>query len=91
MNHTGVWWAGSQNVDISYIYSRLARPNEDASDIPDEFWGEVARLGDLEASFKDAFGVEEMKDDHVLNWLKRSSLVGKRESVDIGEGFSDGG
>lgn len=64
----------SEIVDISYIYSRPARLNDDplhrhgrekdeASKIPEDFYQEVSGLSDIESPFEETFDVQSMRED----------------------------
>ena len=76
------------HVDISYTYSRPARrsgpsldsdplhspnrPNADATNIPDEFYEELAMLQNLEPPFKAIFNPAKVREDRILHWLMRT-------------------
>lgn len=73
------------HVDLSYTYSRPAKENNDplhkpdrpipgATDIPEEFYEELAELEDLEPPFKVIFDAEEVRGDRVLHWLMRTLM-----------------
>lgn len=72
-------------VNISYIYSRQARQDDqlhrpertlqESGDISELFFAEVSTLPKLEQPFKDAFDVEKMRRDRILHWLMRVILV----------------
>lgn len=72
-------------VDLSWTYSRPARPNDpihrsdrsnaEATKIPDDFYAEISALSDLETPFKDAFDADKTRQDRVLHWLMRAGLV----------------
>ena len=74
-----------EQVSISYIYSQPAdrpdplwrpdRPASGATEIPNEFFDEIAALSGLEGPFKEVFDVRAMRNDRLLNWLMRSLLV----------------
>lgn len=77
------------DVNISYTYSRPARkedalhnpdrPTSGATDIPEEFYIEVADLASLKQPFAEAFDVTKIRRDRVLHWLMRSVIVGLAE------------
>lgn len=71
------------HVDLSYTYSRPVEENNDplhkpnrpipgATDIPGEFFEELAALQDLEPPFQAIFDPEKVRDDRVLHWLMRT-------------------
>ncbi|KAI5193490.1 hypothetical protein AUEXF2481DRAFT_7452 [Aureobasidium subglaciale EXF-2481] len=73
-------------ASVSWVYSRPAKgssdrcfkPNRllsDATQIPKEFYQEVAALTDLPQPFSEIFDVEKMKQDRILTWLMRTSKV----------------
>jgi 2-polyprenyl-6-methoxyphenol hydroxylase-like FAD-dependent oxidoreductase len=72
-------------VDISYVYSRPAHPNdplhrpgrglEESVDIPSAFFTEVSQLSGLEQPFEETFNGEAVLDDSILHWLMRTILV----------------
>lgn len=72
-------------VDLSWTYSRPARPddplhrpdrsNAEATRIPDDFYAEVSALSGLEPPFEDVFDAEKTRQDRVLHWLMRAGLV----------------
>lgn len=73
-------------ASVSWTYSRPARgsddrcfkPNRtlsDASEIPKEFYQEVAALSDLPQPFSEIFDEQKMKQDRILTWLMRASKV----------------
>ena len=73
------------HVDLSYTYSRPAKEHNDplhrperlipgATDIPEEFYQELAALQDLEPPFKAIFDAEEVRGDRVLHWLMRTLM-----------------
>ncbi|KAF4547777.1 FAD-binding domain-containing protein 32 [Elsinoe fawcettii] len=75
-----------ERVSISWIYSRPARQDIDplhrpdrsnagATDIPEEFYTEIAQLKNLEQPFKDVFDAEKLKDERILSWLMRTVEV----------------
>lgn len=75
----------SDAVDISYVYSRPTRENDslhrpgrspgESSNIGSAFFEEVSQLFELEQPFKDAFDGKKIKDDRILHWLMRTSLI----------------
>jgi 2-polyprenyl-6-methoxyphenol hydroxylase-like FAD-dependent oxidoreductase len=87
--------ATKEEVSVSWVYSRPAggssdplhkpnRPNSAAQDIPDEFFAEVGALTDLPNPFKDVFDAEKLKEERVLHWLQRKSMVGLQELKEAG-------
>lgn len=67
------------HVGLSYTYSRPAKENNDplhepdrpisgATDIPEDFFEELAALKDLKLPFKVIFGAEAVRGDGVLHW-----------------------
>lgn len=79
------------HADLSYTYSRLAKENNDPlykpdrpisgpTDIPEEFYEELAALQDLEPPFKVIFDVEEVRGDRVLHWLMRTLMPDQSEA-----------
>lgn len=72
-------------VDLSWTYSRPARPgdplhrpdrsNAEATKIPDDFYAEISALSDLEPPFRDVFDADKTRQDRVLHWLMRAGLV----------------
>jgi 2-polyprenyl-6-methoxyphenol hydroxylase-like FAD-dependent oxidoreductase len=42
-------------------------------------------LGGLETPFKDAFDAKKMRDDRMLHWLMRSSLLAEEKVVEMAE------
>ncbi|KAI9661723.1 MAG: hypothetical protein M1821_008961 [Bathelium mastoideum] len=76
------------HVDLSYIYSRPARQsgpssegdplhapdrsNAGATNIPEEFFEELAVLRDLEPPFNMIFDPHNVRKDRLLHWLMRS-------------------
>jgi 2-polyprenyl-6-methoxyphenol hydroxylase-like FAD-dependent oxidoreductase len=72
-------------VDVSYIYSRRARQDDQlhrpertlqgSGDISEIFFAEAFALPELEQPFKDAFDGEIMRGDRILHWLMRDILV----------------
>lgn len=73
------------HVDLSYTYSRPAKDNDDplykpdrpipgATDIPEEFYEELAALQDLRLPFKVIFEAEAVRGDRVLHWLMRTLM-----------------
>ena len=79
------------HVDLSYTYSRPAKEHNDplhrperpipgATDIPEEFYQELAALQDLEPPFKAIFDAEEVRGDRVLHWLMRTLMTDPSEA-----------
>lgn len=79
------------HVNLSYTFSRPARENNDplhkpnraiagATDIPEEFYEELAALHDLEPPFKGIFDTEKVRDDRVLHWLMRIVMPDQNEA-----------
>jgi 2-polyprenyl-6-methoxyphenol hydroxylase-like FAD-dependent oxidoreductase len=75
-----------EQASVSWTYSRPAKgssdrcfkPNRtlsDASEIPKEFYQEVAALKDLPQPFSEIFDEQKMKQDRILTWLMRTSKV----------------
>lgn len=75
--------SGSQ-VNLCYTYSRPAKENNDPShkpdrpipgvtDIPEEFYEELAALQGLEPPFKVIFDAEEVRGDRVMHWLMQKT------------------
>ena len=72
------------NVDLSYTYSRPARPHDPlhrpnrpkvrATDIPEGFYRELQELKGLEPAFTEIFDAVNVRKDRVLHWLMRSTL-----------------
>lgn len=74
----------SEEVSISYTYSRPAREGDDqlyrperskdaAKQMPEAFFQELKQVGfDLEEPYKSVFDVETLRKDRLLNWLMRS-------------------
>lgn len=73
------------HVDLGYTYSRPAkeindplhkpdRPIPGATDIPEEFYEELAALQNLEPPFQAIFDAEEVRHDRVLHWLMRTLM-----------------
>ena len=74
------------SVDLSYVSSRpVHKPNTDndklytpnrpiagATNIPEEFYEELATLENLEPPYKDIFNAENVRNDRVLHWLMRT-------------------
>lgn len=76
----------AEQASVSWIYSRPAKgpsdrcfkPNRtlsDASEIPKEFYEEVAALKDLPQPFSEIFDEQKMQQDRILTWLMRASKV----------------
>jgi 2-polyprenyl-6-methoxyphenol hydroxylase-like FAD-dependent oxidoreductase len=76
----------AEQASVSWTYSRPAKgssdrcfkPNRtlsDASEIPKEFYQEVAALKDLPQPFLEIFDEQKMKQDRILTWLMRTSKV----------------
>ena len=71
-------------VDLSYTYSRSARPNDSlhkperpisgATDIPEAFYTELEQLKGLGKAFTEIFSNAKVRRDRVLHWLMRSTL-----------------
>ena len=70
-------------VGISWVYSRASRGSDDllyrpnrlvsgATNIPEEFYREIASLRDLGQPFKEVFDEEKLRTDRVLSWLMRT-------------------
>lgn len=87
----------SEAVDISYIYSRPAkdedqlhrpdRQTNEAENITEALFTEIEALGNLEAPFKETFMVEKMRDERILHWLMRDLVVPLEDlSMLAGEG-----
>lgn len=79
------------HVDLSYTYSRPAKENIDplhkpdrtipgATDIPEEFYEELAALQDLKLPFKVIFDAEAVRGDRVLHWLMRTLMPDPSEA-----------
>lgn len=79
------------HVNLSYTYSRPARENNDplhrpdrpihgATDIPEEFYEELAALEDLEPLFKMIFDAKELRGDRVFYWLMRTIMPDPSEA-----------
>lgn len=77
---------GGDSVDLSWTYSRPARPggdplhrpdrsNGEATSIPDDFYAEISALPGLGPPFEDAFDAGKMRRDRGLHWLLRTGLV----------------
>lgn len=73
------------HVDLSYTYSRPAKENNDplhkpgrlisgATEIPEEFYAELAVLQGLEPPFKAIFDAAKVRNDRVLHWLMRTLM-----------------
>ena len=72
------------NVDLSYTYSRPARPHDplhrpnrpiaSATDIPEEFYAELQELQALGPAFTEIFDAVNVRNDRVLHWLMRRTL-----------------
>ncbi|MCJ1264223.1 hypothetical protein MMC22_004094 [Lobaria immixta] len=85
-------------IDVSYTYSRPARQSDPlhkpdraisrATDIPEEFYAEIAALKDLTEPFREIFDSREIrKDGRVLHWLMRT-VIGSPADID---GLTDRG
>ncbi|KAF2877711.1 hypothetical protein BDV95DRAFT_559897 [Massariosphaeria phaeospora] len=79
-----------EHASISWVYSRSAkgptdvlhkpdRPMSGATDMPKEFFHEIAALRDLPQPFKEMFEIEKLKTDRILHWLMRVGLVSMQE------------
>lgn len=88
--------ATTDQVSISWIYSRAVqgssdalhkpnRPNAAAKDIPREFFDEVAALKNLSQPFADVFDAEKLRNERILHWLMRSLLISKAELQQLGD------
>ncbi|KAK6448351.1 tyrosinase [Trichoderma asperellum] len=77
-------------VSVSWIFSRPSRgstdplhkpnrPVSEATDIPEEFFDEVAALDGLSQPFKEVFDAEKLGMERVLHWLMRTVLVKQQE------------
>jgi 2-polyprenyl-6-methoxyphenol hydroxylase-like FAD-dependent oxidoreductase len=75
-----------QKFDISYTYSRAARTHNDllhkpdrplsaATATPEAFYLELETLQDLDPPFASIFDASKVRQDRVLHWLMRSSLL----------------
>lgn len=74
----------AEYVDLSYTYSRSARqddplhkpdrPTFGASEIPEEFYEELAQLESLPKPFDTTFDSARVREDRVLHWLMRTTL-----------------
>jgi 2-polyprenyl-6-methoxyphenol hydroxylase-like FAD-dependent oxidoreductase len=87
--------AMKNEVSVSWVYSRPARgssdplhkpnrPNSAAQDIPDKFFAEVRALADLPHPFREVFDAEKLKEERVLHWLQRTSMLGLQELKEAG-------
>jgi len=84
-----------EGVDISYIYSRPAHPDDQlhrpdreqqqAAEISELFFAEASKLGELEQPFKDAFDVQRMRGDRMLHWLMRDILLPLDQLTNLAE------
>ena len=83
-------------VDLSYTYSRPARPAGDplhrperaipgATDIPEEFYKELDELRDLSKAFTKVFSSAQVRHDRVLHWLMRKTLGGASEVHELAQ------
>ena len=75
------------DVRLGYTYSRPARANDPlhqpdrpiagAENIPDEFYAELSQFKqkELGLGFADIFDSEKIRQDRVLHWLMRSTMV----------------
>lgn len=73
-----------EHVTISYNYSRPARTDDllhkpdrtttGATEIPEEFYGELSSLKHLQQPFQIVFDPEQVRRDRILHWLMRSTL-----------------
>ncbi|KAI1413341.1 hypothetical protein F5Y13DRAFT_28964 [Hypoxylon sp. FL1857] len=61
------------------------RPVSGATDIPEEFFEEIAALKELEQPFKEVFDVEKLRLERVLHWLMRTVLVSHQELCALAE------
>lgn len=84
------------HVDVSYTYSRPARDGNDclhkptraiagATEIPEEFFGELDALSSLEPPFAYIFDADNVRDDRVLHWLMRSVMPNSNEVEQLAE------
>ena len=83
-----------QEIDISYTYSRAARPHDDAlhkpdralsaaTNIPEAFYHELEALHDLDPPFPTVFEASKVKRDRVLHWLMRTSLLDRHTLLEL--------
>lgn len=83
-------------LGLSYTYSRPARHGKDplhkpnrpisgATDIPDEYYAELANLKDLKQPFKSIFDPQEVRHSQSLHWLMRSAMVARSDVVSLAQ------
>lgn len=86
----------TSHVDLNYTYSRPAqgshdplhkadRPISGATDIPEEFFDELAALHDLEPPFQAVFDAGKVRNDRVLHWLMRTLTQEPSEAQRLAE------
>ncbi|RYO55142.1 hypothetical protein AA0116_g9624 [Alternaria tenuissima] len=84
----------SEEVSLSWIYSRPVRsdedalhrpnrPNEDAQKTPDELFQEIGELRSLKSPFSDIFDAKKMRGDRILHWLMRTTSTPLSDLQDL--------
>ena len=88
---------GTTEVRLGYTYSRPAhaddilhkpdRPTTGAEIVPEEFYIELSRfkLKELGPGFADIFDRDKVRQDTVLHWLMRSTMVPVRDIQDLAD------
>ncbi|KAG9241222.1 hypothetical protein BJ878DRAFT_243150 [Calycina marina] len=77
-------------VEVNWIYSRPSsgasdellnpeRSPDSANVIPEALFEEVSRLKDLSSPYAEIFGSQSIKNDRILHWLMRSSLLANND------------